>query len=101
MREQLHFSSRRTWSPARHRRPPLARLFDLFLALDQPGNPTGSVVLNFNDAGIEPGLAFSSDSPQHVLIPDPDFLQTRGYAKERDYFARNLTPWGQRSAAVF
>jgi hypothetical protein len=76
-------------------------LFELFLHLDRPGNPAGRVVINFNDAGVEPGLAFSGDSPDYVLIPDPDFMKSRGYMRAREHFQRNLQSWDQRCAMVF
>ena len=76
-------------------------LFELFLHLARKRRPSGKVVINFNDAGLEPGLAFCGETPDYILIPDPDFFRSRGYAKEREYFARHPVPWDQRSPTVF
>lgn len=75
-------------------------LFELFLQLDRPGYPAGKIVINFNDAGVEPGLAFCGDSPDYILIPDSDFFQSRGYARAREHFERDLHPWDERSKTV-
>lgn len=76
-------------------------LFEFFLHLDRPGSLAGRIVVNFNDTGIEPGLAFCGDRSDHILIPDPEFFKSRGYAQAREYFARQETPWEQRSAPFF
>jgi hypothetical protein len=76
-------------------------LFELFLFFDRSPYPAGRIVINFNDAGLEPGLAFSGENPDYILIPDSDFFRSRGYAKEREYFARHLPPWNERAPTVF
>ncbi len=76
-------------------------LSPLFFQFDRSENLPGRIVINFNDAGMEPGLAFSGDSPDHVLIPDSDFFKTRGYARAREHFDRHFRPWNQRSPSVF
>ena len=54
---------------------------ELYASLDRPENPSGRVVINFNDAGLEPGLAFCGNSPDYLLIPDSNFFKSGGYAK--------------------
>jgi hypothetical protein len=76
-------------------------LFGLFLEFNRADGRGGSVFINFNDAGIDPALAFCSNSLDHILIPDTDFLKTRGYAKAREHFARDFPPWDQRRSVVF
>ncbi len=76
-------------------------LLELFLSRELSTEVRGRVVINFNDAGIEPGLAFSGNRPEYRLIPDPDFFTTRGYAQARDHFARAPVAWRDRSPAVF
>lgn len=75
--------------------------FELFCSVDGPDSPSGRIVINFNDAGLEPGLAFSANAPGYVLIPDCDFLASRGYAEARKHFDRHSQPWDRRSAMVF
>lgn len=75
--------------------------FELFRSVDDAGSNSGTVVINFNDAGVEPGLAFSANSSDYVLIPDSDFFASRGYAEARAFFDQNRQPWHRRSEAVF
>lgn len=76
-------------------------LWELDLHLDRAGGPTGRLVLNFNDAGEEPGLAFCGDRPEHILIPDHDFFKSRDYAKARAHFDAHPQPWdGNERAGV-
>ncbi len=76
-------------------------LFELFLSVAQQGPGAGSTVINFNDCAAEPGLAFCGNAPQHILLPDFAFLQSRGYCEARQYFARNQPKWEERSPQVF
>lgn len=47
-------------------------------------------------------LAFCGNNPSHVLIPDPDFLSSRGYEQLREpAFQDALHEWNIRSAKVF
>lgn len=76
-------------------------LWELYASLDRPENPSGRVVINFNDAGLEPGLAFCGNSPDYLLIPDSNFFKSGGYAKAREHFAKRPLPWDQRCPSVF
>ena len=75
--------------------------FDLFLAAQRKGERGRSTVINFNDMGIEPGLAFCGNAPDYILLPDFAFLQSFGYEKARRHFARNQPAWEERSPRVF
>ncbi|MDQ2868366.1 MAG: hypothetical protein M3R59_08150 [Verrucomicrobiota bacterium] len=74
--------------------------FPLFLALDKPGSPEGRILINFNDAGIDPGLAFSACGNEFTLIPDSVFLSELGYEKARTYFDERQIPWKKRKDVV-
>lgn len=76
-------------------------LFELFLSAARPGAVEGATVISFNDLAAEPGLAFCGNAPEHILLPDFAFLQSRGYGEARQYFARNQIRWRERSARVF
>ncbi len=76
-------------------------LFDLFLAAHRKSKRDGSTVINFNDLGVEPGLAFCGNAPEHILMPDFAFLQSHGYETARQHFARNQPKWKERSVRVF
>ena len=76
-------------------------LFRLFLAVAEQGAAKGSTVINFNDLAIEPGLGFCGNAPEHILLPDFEFLKSRGYRDARLHFARNQPKWEERSPRVF
>jgi hypothetical protein len=47
-------------------------------------------------------LAFCGNSPSHVLLPDPDFISSRGYRELRsDGFRACLPKWSNRSDKLF
>ena len=75
-------------------------LFPLYLAAAEQGME-GSLVINFNDLGMEPGLAFAGHAPEHILLPDFEFLKSHGYGEARSHFARHQPPWEERSPLVF
>jgi hypothetical protein len=75
-------------------------LFPLYLGAAEQGME-GSSVINFNDLGVEPGLAFAGNAPEHILLPDFEFFKSRGYLDALSHFARHQTPWGKRSPLVF
>ncbi|MEP6956335.1 MAG: glycosyl transferase family 90 [Chthoniobacterales bacterium] len=76
-------------------------LFELFLAAAEQGGDDRSTVINFNDLAAEPGLAFSGNAPEHILLPDFEFLRSHGYRDARLHFARNQPKWEERSPRVF
>jgi hypothetical protein len=75
-------------------------LFELYLGAAEQGMD-GSSVINFNDLGAEPGLAFAGNAPEHILLPDFEFFKSRGYREARSYFARHQPRWEDRSPLVF
>lgn len=60
----------------------------------------GHCTLQLDDHPTAPGLAFSSGVTSNLLIPDPDFLHARGYARQRAVAAEGK-PWVQRLDQVF
>jgi hypothetical protein len=64
------------------------------------GRERGEIDVNLHDWGHIPGLAYCSSSDEHVLIPDPDFLRSRGYQEVRDRFAQRAVPWSERKPAA-
>lgn len=59
------------------------------------GRP-GRVRLHLNDGAQKPGLGFCARSEKVVLVPDPDFLRSRGYATARAHLAANPIAWADR-----
>lgn len=76
----------------------LVPLFKRFIARE--GAFEGSIVINFNDGGIDPGLAFCDCRPEFTLIPDPVFVGSHAYEYARGHFA-NARDWSDRSDIVF
>jgi tetratricopeptide (TPR) repeat protein len=61
----------------------------------------GSVRVSLGDIGIAPGLAFCDNRPDYYLIPDPVFLNTRGYADFRNEVDSAFVPWDERGPLAF
>jgi len=62
----------------------------------------GSVAINFNDCGIvSGGLTFCDHRPDFPLIPDPDYIGTRGYEGSREWYANRSMPWEKRQPVAF
>jgi hypothetical protein len=61
----------------------------------------GAVALSVGDMGRTPGLAFCTNSRDHYLIPDADFLRSQGYARTREHFGRHAVPWEARKQIAF
>lgn len=76
-------------------------LFELFFSAAEQGADDGSTVINFNDLAADPGLAFSGNASEHILLPDFAFLKSHGYRDARLHFARNQPKWEERSPRVF
>ena len=60
----------------------------------------GSVDVSLWDSGIAPGLAFCDWRENFFLIPDPHFVEKRGYKEVRDHFAIADVPWTERAATA-
>lgn len=65
---------------------------------DQAVSQSGTIPLNLGDRGHMRGVAFCSNNPCDILIPDAVFLRHRGYASER---ARNGVEWQERRRVAF
>jgi hypothetical protein len=61
----------------------------------------GSIFVNLDDAAEADGIAFCSNRDGQVLIPDTDFLGTKGYSLARSHFEVNRIPWEDRRAIAF
>jgi hypothetical protein len=80
------------------------RIFDIMpmLAdyLQQNQLPPGEVIINLEDYGLTPGLAFCDHRDNYFLIPDPLFMSSRGYADLRRGFANPMV-WPDRKPIAF
>jgi hypothetical protein len=80
----------------------IVSLLPLVIAYHEAGTPLlGEVNLNIEDFSESSGLSFSSAREDSFLIPDTDFLQTRGYADFRDAVDRNSPKWSERVPTAF
>lgn len=61
----------------------------------------GRCWFSLGDEAHRPGLAFCGNLPEHILVPDPYFMNSHGYEELRDAFARTDVQWGDRSAVAF
>jgi hypothetical protein len=57
---------------------------------------TGSLVINQDDIGIVPGLAWSDNRPDRFLVPDCVFVPTKGYSFVRTVFDEHYVAWPDR-----
>lgn len=62
---------------------------------------TGSAFINLDDSADAEGIAFCSNRNDQLLIPDTEFIETKGYGTAREYFRTNLIPWKDRDAIAF
>jgi hypothetical protein len=56
----------------------------------------GDVFLNLEDMGTVGGITFCDFREEYSLIPDPIFMQTRGYANAKIGFDNSGISWSQR-----
>ena len=56
----------------------------------------GTVFINLGDYANVDGLSFCSNRNNQILIPDTDFLESRGYNHTRNHFELNPVPWELR-----
>lgn len=61
----------------------------------------GSCPLWLGDIPEASALAFCGNSTSHVLIPDPDFIGSGGYAAVRTQVETGWIPWTQRSETLY
>jgi hypothetical protein len=92
---RLAFSGRQDFGAER-----FARVLPILIEAVSRG-ARGSIVVNLDDVGWLPGLAFCDNQPDRVLIPDAHFLATKGYAESRARFASVFVPWEERKRLAF
>ena len=61
----------------------------------------GSIFVNLDDAAEIDGLAFCSNRKGQILIPDTDFLESKGYINTRNHFDANPVAWEKRQPVAF
>ncbi len=61
----------------------------------------GAIFINLGDYADTDGIAFCSNRDGQLLIPDTDFLGTKGYSLTRNHFEINRIPWEDRRAIAF
>ena len=61
----------------------------------------GSLFINLDDAAEIDGLAFCSNRKGQILVPDTDFLESKGYIKTRNHFDGNPVSWEKRQPVAF
>lgn len=61
----------------------------------------GTCPLWLGDIPETSALAFCGNSTSHLLIPDPDFIGSGGYATPRAELARQWVPWRNRSSTLY
>lgn len=58
---------------------------------------TGSVIINQQDIGRTPGLAWCDNRPDYFLVPDCIFVPSDGYAYARQIYRENRVAWQDRA----
>jgi hypothetical protein len=80
----------------------LLNLLPLLIAYHRSEYARGSIYLNLGDAAAAPGLALCSNRGDNELIPDPEFIRSRGYLAIRENLSASAPPWSaRRSMAVW
>lgn len=62
---------------------------------------TGTVLINLGDYADTNGMAFCSNRDGQILIPDTDFVESKGYMNTRNHFELNVVPWELRRPVAF
>lgn len=62
---------------------------------------SGEVLLNVEDVGSAPGITYCDARPEYILIPDPIFMQTNGYADIKQFYSQRNTSWDARRPVAF
>lgn len=85
--------------------PTFKRIFDLSPLIKKfhtfENFKSGWIDINLGDYAKNDGLAFCSNRENQILIPDTDFISTRGYEDIRLYFRDNPVPWEQKKEILF
>lgn len=67
----------------------------------QPEQEVGSVIINQQDIGQTPGLAWCDNRPDYFLIPDCAFVPSEGYRHTREVLSQTRVPWQLRAPVAF
>jgi Glycosyl transferase family 90 len=67
----------------------------------QPEQENGSVIINQQDIGHVPGLAWCDNRPDYFLVPDCIFVPSQGYEYARKLFRENEVAWADRKQVAF
>jgi hypothetical protein len=76
-------------------------LIYLLDAVFAPGRAACEFLAELGDDGLLPSIAFSSPARTGCLVPDPDFMGSRGYEGVRWLVQNQGIAWGERTAKVF
>lgn len=80
--------------------PRIRSVFPVLAALSRLHGQDGFFALSLGDEGLQSRvLAFSSNVPDY-LIPDPSFVHSRGYLRQRESYAL-AAPWQERRDMLY
>jgi hypothetical protein len=61
----------------------------------------GEVLMNSGECGVAAGLAYCGNRPEHILVPDAYFLNSRGYTELRARYDAARPSWESRQPIAF
>ncbi len=61
----------------------------------------GTANVSLFDAGIAPGIAFCGNRPDHLLVPDMEYLYRDGHSAVRAEIDAHSQPWEQRQPVAY
>jgi len=76
-------------------------MFALYHKIKTPGLSLVTVDTSDGDQSEKEGLAFCGNSLNIYLIPDRDFMRTRGYSETRHAYQENFVSWHARKSVAF
>jgi hypothetical protein len=80
----------------------LVRTMPMFVECYRSGlGREGKVILNIADAARFPGVGYCANTSEIGLIPDPDFMASRGYADFLAHLEKNPVPWAERKQVAY
>lgn len=57
-----------------------------------------TIIINFNDEGVDPGVCFCTNRNDMILVPDPVFLGTEGYFWHKENCKAKAIEWNERES---
>jgi hypothetical protein len=63
----------------------------------RPDPEIGSIIINQQDIGRTPGLAWCDNRPDYFLVPDCIFVPSQGYSYARQVYRDNRVAWQDRA----